>query len=199
MSVGLVAVAPNREPLTGVVELCPGFPNNESAVGVIIGAAPIVKVVEPELGKEAEAGVIAGFETLLERDGVIPAAGPGNELVVVKGIVLGPCPSTDPSAGVVFDDVGLIVAPPEALLREPPPKADEVVMFPEALPAVPKTLVPAEEAFPNALVPGLAVWHEVSYGETQEDDKNAHAPTAASSGLVFMAGLGLWFGGLAKF
>lgn len=194
LSVGLVAVAPNRELLTGVVGLGPGFPNNASAAGDIVGAAPVVKVVEPELDKGPEAGVIAGFEALLERDGAIPGGGTRKGLVGVEGVVIGPCPSTDPPAGIVFDGVGLIVAPPEALLMEPLPKADGVGAFPEALPAVPKKLAPEEgrvEAFPNALVPGLTVWHEVSYEETQENDKNAHAPTGASSGLVFMAGLGL--------
>jgi len=183
-------VAPNRELLTGVVELGPGFPNKESAVGDIVGAVPIVKVVEPELGKEP--GVIAGFETLLERDGVIPPGGTRKGLVMVEGVILGPCPSADPPAA--FDGVGLIAAPPEALFREPLPRSDEVVAFPKAFPTVPKAPVPAEgtvEAFPNALVPGLAVWYEVSYEKTQEDDKNIHALTAASSGLVFMAVLGL--------
>ncbi len=61
MSVGLAVAAPNREPPARAVELVPEFPNNEGAACVTVGPAPVVKVVEPPLGKEPEAGTVAGF------------------------------------------------------------------------------------------------------------------------------------------
>lgn len=203
MSVGLAVAAPNREPPARAVELVPEFPNNEGAACVTVGPAPVVKVVEPPLGKEPEAGTVAGFDTLPKMDGVVPAVPNGlGVVVVVEGVVLDPAPNSEPPGR-------LVLAPPESVLKGPLPRegrVDEVVALPEALLVFPKTLPPAAgavEAFPKTLIPGLAKWHEVSYEQAQEyDNRSVPAPEALSSGLGFeveFRGFGLEFRGLDKF
>lgn len=160
LSAGLVVAPLKREPPAGVLWVAPGVPNREGAAGVVAEAAG---VVELPLKREPPVEVPVGFGRLPKRD-VVPAA------VVLEG-ALDPAPNSEPPAGAVDVDAGVVEVVGLAVVlpkRPPPPPkipplgavvVDEAVVPPVALPAFPKMLPPAAgvvEPVPKGLVPGFA-------------------------------------------